>query len=149
MRQPVPRSLPWWPALLLLALAFAQWQGLVHGVLHPGHVSTTAAAVADADGDAHDHHEHPHEHHHDHDHDADSPLGAATVAAWFGHLIPAHDDGGGCRLFDQASHADLLLQAPFLARLLLAPVAVPASYLPLPRGLRPICARARDPPTTA
>lgn len=65
-----------WSWVLACALLAAHTLGAVHGVAHARAGGPTAAAS--------------------------KPVAAAPLAG----LFKAHDDGGGCRLFDQLSHGD-------------------------------------------
>ncbi|MBX9960783.1 MAG: hypothetical protein K2Y15_11665 [Burkholderiaceae bacterium] len=77
--RPALRHLPGM-ALLVLALLWAQWLGLAHGVLHAHDVHGPTAAVAQDDG---------------HDHEAHGLLAQ----------LLAHASGDSeCRLYDQLGH---------------------------------------------
>ena len=100
-------------------LLLAQTLGVLHGVAHP------ARPVA-AQGPSHMAEATPAP--------ARAELGSALIAALFG----AHDDGGvDCRLFDQASHADLM---PPLAAAALPPA--PADVPELTHAASALCAQA-------
>ena len=114
--------------LLAVALLLGQALGLVHGVVHggvPGHDASSVHALRVAKGAA-----------------APGSGGEQPLE----HLFDEHDDASSCRLFDQASHADL---APALA-LVLPVLPLFAAWVPCPVG--PVLPRqgapfeARGPP---
>jgi hypothetical protein len=86
---PVRRALLWF---LLVALVSVQALGLVHRIAHGDHAAP-ATGFSARDG---------------------APAGQST-AGWESGLFGAHDDDGGCLLYDQLSHGGFL------------PVAAPAS----------------------
>ena len=110
---PLTAALAWaWVAVLALSLLLGQTLGLVHAVLHGetiayGHRQHAA------------HEENQHVHGQDHDHGIESwqaqraePVApGAALEALFGE----HEDSSNCRLFDQASHADVAPGLPLLA----------------------------------
>lgn len=114
--------------LLAVALLLGQALGLVHAVVHgaaPGHDASSV-------------------------HPLTAAKGAAAPGSWgdqpLVHLFDEHDDASSCRLFDQASHADL---APAWA-LVMSVLSLFAVWVPCPVG--PVLPRqgapfeARGPP---
>ena len=111
--RPLTAALVWaLVAMLALSLLLGQTLGLVHAVLHG-----EAIAYEHQQHAAHD--EHQHENQHDHDHGIESwpaqRAEPATPGAALEALFGEHEDSSNCRLFDQASHADVAPGLPLLA----------------------------------
>jgi hypothetical protein len=80
-------------AAVLLALVLAQALGLMHGIVHFQRATTVVGATA-----------------------VDTPHVAASKTdsgTWLQALFAGHDRGG-CELYDQLSHADVLCDVPAL-----------------------------------
>lgn len=94
---------------VLAALVLAQALGLMHGIAHFQRAAAVAGAMVAAD----------------------APQAAASEpppSGWLQALFTGHDRDGGCELYDQLSHADVLCGVPALH----LPSALPPAPAPGP-----------------
>jgi len=127
-------ALPWCWALGCYML-FAQWMGLTHAVLHAAEPASQAQTQARP---------YPQPQPQPHRHDGHQE----EAGHWLQQLLAGHAlDAGACRLFDQASHADIvgvhIPEAPVVS----APCTQPPAAAAFAPRRPPAHARARDPPT--
>jgi hypothetical protein len=90
--------------LLVAGLLLAQLLGLMHGVVHSPQAPVHSQSHAHHDG-----------HQHQQEHSALAHAEEQVDGGWLASLFSSHDGDSDCRLFDQASHAQVVPAFPMLS----------------------------------